>query len=572
MHTMDQEIRSFIDDAYERAMKDSDLITEQDLVRMLSLDPESEECGYLGKKAREIARVKVNNRAMVSTAFGIDYQSCAASCKYCSFGKEWGLVQGEYYVPAEDIVRLIRSQMGRGFRRFTLRTTEYYDIDRLCDMARTIRGQVPGKFWLSANTGELSPEQCRKMHEAGFNAAYHTLHLREGTDTNFKPEVRLRTMKAIRDSGLVLNTGIDPIGVEHTAEEIAERIITIRKLKPRSMCSMKRINPKGTPVGDVPEVSDRRVAQIAAVIRFATDGGVSAVPMTRIAMEWGATGTSIGTGANPRDSSQDIHTFGVWRSDQDALRYMFRDAGYEIDIPEKAECPICRGPLRPMQKEFGKCSFCGTETDLVSSCDDGHRICASCTEPIIRSEIKRVCMSSQSKDPYDILMDILDVPIVFGRMVKFHIAIPAALVTAYCNVKGDRGRLSAMLDEAMWRGDHVPPKACGHWGTCGAAVSCGVFYSVVTGTSPLSEESFGRLHVLTGRCLIEIGENGGPRCCNRSTLSSLRHTVQFVKDELGVEMEWHDRVCDKQSWNKQCMGVKCPFNPKHHTDRRAGTR
>ncbi len=86
---MDEEIRRFIDESYEKAMKDTDLLTEDDLVRMLSLDPESEECAYLGSRAREIARVKVKNRAQVSTAFGIDYQPCAASCRYCSFGKEW---------------------------------------------------------------------------------------------------------------------------------------------------------------------------------------------------------------------------------------------------------------------------------------------------------------------------------------------------------------------------------------------------------------------------------------------------------------------------------------------------
>ena len=562
---MDPDIRTFIDDAYERAMKDIELITEKDLVRMLSLDPESEECEYLGRKARDIARVKVKNKAHVGTAFGIDYQPCAGNCRYCSFGKEWGLIQGEYYVPVEDIIPIIRTQLGRGYRSFTLRTTEFYDIDRLCDMARTIREQVPGKYCISANTGELNPEQCQKMYQAGFNSAYHAIHLSEGKDTNFRPDVRGTTMEVIMNSSLNLTTGIDPIGIEHTDEEIAERIVTLRKMRPKSMCSMKRINPKGTPVEGIPEVSDRRIAQVAAAIRFATDGGVSAVPMTRIAMDWGANSSSIGTGSNPRDSTHDIHTFGKWRSDQDALRYMFRDAGYDIDIPEKAECPICRSALRPIQKEFGKCSFCGKETDLVSGCDDGHKLCASCTEPVIRTEIKRVCMASDSKDPYAILMDILDVPIVFNRLVKFHVAIPAALVTAYCNAKGDRSDLSSLLDEAMWRGDHVPPKACGHWGTCGAAVSCGVFFSTVTGTSPLSEESFGRLHVLTGGCLTEIGENGGPRCCNRSTLSSLRRTVSFVKDELGVEMEWHDRVCDKQSWNKQCKGVKCPYNPSHRS-------
>ena len=68
---MDEDTRRFIDDAFDRAMKDTELLTEKDLIRMLSLDPESEECGYLGSKAREIARVKAKNKAQVGTAFGL---------------------------------------------------------------------------------------------------------------------------------------------------------------------------------------------------------------------------------------------------------------------------------------------------------------------------------------------------------------------------------------------------------------------------------------------------------------------------------------------------------------------
>ncbi len=559
---MDEVIRAFIDDAYSRAMRDANSVTREDILRMLSLDPESEECAYLGSRAREIARVKARNRANVSTAFGIDYQPCAASCRYCSFGKEWGLIEGEYYVPAEDVIACIRERMGHGYRRFTLRTTEYYDIDRLCDMARAIRSSVPGEYWLSVNTGELSPEQCRKLHDAGVDSAYHTLHLREGTDTNFAPETRIATMRAIKGSGLRLNVGIDPIGIEHTDEEIADRIAFLRDFEPQGMCAMKRVNPKGTPVGDLPEVSDLRVAQVAAVIRFATEGSVSAVPMTRTAMDWGANSSSVGTGANPRDDSHDVHGFGVWRSDQDALRYMFRDAGYDISIPDGPECPDCGSELSSIQKTFGRCHFCGRDTDLVSECSDGHRLCARCTEPVIREGIKRTCMASGSRDPYDILQELLKAPLLFGRLVKYHIAIPSALVTAYVN-SGGEGDLSSLIDEVIRRGEYVPPKSCGHWGACGAAVSCGVFFSTVTGMSPFSERLYGRLHTLTGSCLTAIGTVDGPRCCNRNTLSSLRIAVDFTREELGVPMEWHDRVCDKQSWNRQCIGKKCPYNPGH---------
>ncbi len=112
----------------------------------------------------------------------------------------------------------------------------------------------------------------------------------------------------------------------------------------------------------------------------------------------------------------------------------------------------------------------------------------------------------------------------------------------------------------MRRGALIPPKACGHAGDCGAAVACGIFYSTVTDTHPLTQgQQWGDVAVLTGTCLVDLGKIGGPRCCNRGTLVSMKNTVQQVREKLGVEMEWYDRKCIHKDWNKQCKGKDCPF-------------
>jgi len=329
---MDASLKSFIDDAFERSKADHRSITKEDVQRMLAIDPHSEECEYLGSKARELARIRSKNKGNLTVAFGVDYRPCKASCSYCSFGERWGLMDGfDMEMSVEDIIDMIREQMSKGYRRFTLRTTEYYSVERLCALGREIRAKIPGKYNLSVNTGELDAEDLKNLHESGFNGAYHTLHLREGIDTPFKPMLRLRTMNNIKESEMNLSCGIDPIGSEHTDEEIAETLMILRDYNPVSICSMKRINPKGTPVESIPEVDDLRVSQIAAVIRFASGGNVSAVPPTRKSMEWGANGTSIGTGSNPRDSVHDPSKIGDWRYDLDEVRQMFIDCGYEVN-------------------------------------------------------------------------------------------------------------------------------------------------------------------------------------------------------------------------------------------------
>ena len=330
---MDRETKSFIDLMFEKSKEDPFTVSRDDIVRMLSMDPSSEEFGYLGSKARELARIR-GNVGSVGIAFGLDYRPCKGNCVYCSFGEKWGLMNDDYEIPVDDLISMISERFSKGFRRFTIRTTEYYSIDRLCEIAKEIRSRVPGKYGLSVNTGELTAEDCEKLYQAGYNGAYHTLHLREGKDTVFPPETRLRTMRAIKESKLNLSVGVDPIGIEHTNEEIADLIIALREFEPVSICSMKRINPKGTPIGDLEEVSDLRIAQVAAVLRFATGSrNVSAVPPNRIAMRWGAGGTSIGTGANPRDSVHDHSTVGKWRFDQFAVANQQILEGYDPISP-----------------------------------------------------------------------------------------------------------------------------------------------------------------------------------------------------------------------------------------------
>ncbi len=330
---MEQQTVIRIDGIFERSKTDPFSITRDEIVWMLSLDPDSEEFGYLGQKARELARIRGNMGSM-GIAIGLDYRPCKGNCRYCSLAEKWGLMKDDYDIPVDEVIEIIRDCYLQGFRKFTMRTTEYYSVDRLCEIGRKVRSEVDGDFHLSMNTGELRPEDCKKLCQAGYNGAYHTLHLREGIDTSFPPETRLRTMRAIKDSGLKLSAGVDPLGIEHTDEEIADLIIALREFEPVSLCSMKRINPKGTPVGDLEEVSDKRVAQVAAVLRISTKArNISAVPPNRLAMKWGAGGTSIGTGANPRDSKHDHTTVGKWRFDRGSVVEMLRAEGYDLASP-----------------------------------------------------------------------------------------------------------------------------------------------------------------------------------------------------------------------------------------------
>ena len=59
---------------------------------------------------------------------------------------------------------------------------------------------------------------------------YHALRLREGIDSGLNPERRKESIRNFQEAGLRVGTCVEPVGPEHTNEEIAE---AIRKRKPK---------------------------------------------------------------------------------------------------------------------------------------------------------------------------------------------------------------------------------------------------------------------------------------------------------------------------------------------------
>ena len=323
---MDPTLKILIDDA-KRTNLEGKFVPSETLIRFLEIDPDSEECEYLGLAAREISDHVHKNLARVGSSIGIDLAPCTMNCEFCSLGEKWGLVDDVYVIPDEDIIKMIKDIMSRGYSQFTIRTTEFYSLDALCELAKKIRREVPGAYGLAANTGELTVEDACKLANSGFTGAYHTIRLGEGRDTPFDPEVRIRTMRAIAESPLMLNCGLDPIGIEHTNEEIVERLELFRSMNTAAVCTMRRVNVKGTPFEGVPEVSDIRMSQISAIVRMASGGkwSVAIHPPIQKAMDWGANTTAVETGAIPRKNK---HGFDTWSFDHETIKNMFLKAGF----------------------------------------------------------------------------------------------------------------------------------------------------------------------------------------------------------------------------------------------------
>ncbi len=242
---------------------------------------------------------------------------------------------------------------------------------------------------------------------------------------------------------------------------------------------------------------------------------------------------------------------------------MDRDQAVEKRIRGENSCLVCGKPLKyytePKEME---CQFCHQNFQSYASCTDGHFVCDECHSQKGIEAINDFCMKTDSKDPIQIVQSIMEDPYIYMHGPEHHTMVGAALITAYYNAGGELD-LAKSLSEMRERGNKYPGGSCGFWGCCGAAVSAGMFMSIVTETTPLSTKTWGMSNEITSRVLGKIASYGGPRCCKRNSFTAILVAVEYVRDNMGVFMELPEQtVCSHFSENHECLGKRCPYFPK----------
>ena len=227
----------------------------------------------------------------------------------------------------------------------------------------------------------------------------------------------------------------------------------------------------------------------------------------------------------------------------------------------KEECLICKAPLVYLTlEEEMECAICHKKAKSKTRCVEGHYVCDTCHMQGL-DVILHVCLHTTSKNPIEIINEMMQMPFCHMHGPEHHVMVGAALLTAYKNAGGNID-LHVTLEKMMQRGKQVPGGICGFWGACGAGVSSGIFISIISESTPLSEKPFGLCNQMTAKSLAKIGEIGGPRCCKRDSYLSILEAIAFVKETFHIEMEKSDVVCTYSKNNNQCIGKRCPLDRK----------
>jgi hypothetical protein len=206
------------------------------------------------------------------------------------------------------------------------------------------------------------------------------------------------------------------------------------------------------------------------------------------------------------------------------------------------------------------CAGCGATAESRARCAAGHFFCDGCHAGDAGDAVERICASAEEVDPVAIALQAMRHPAVKMHGPEHHFLVPAALLAAWSNARGEGGQRPGRVAEARRRARPLAGGMCGTQGACGAAVGTGIFASIALGATPLSADEWRRAQLVTSRTLRVVAESGGPRCCKRDGWLAILEGARFAREELGVALPVQGPSCDFSDLNRQCIGDACPFH------------
>ncbi len=232
-------------------------------------------------------------------------------------------------------------------------------------------------------------------------------------------------------------------------------------------------------------------------------------------------------------------------------------------MPERTGCLICGKDIEYLvTPELLRCEYCGKEYEAESRCRGGHYVCDACHRLSAEDLIERFCRNTKLTDPLEMAQILMRNPAIAMHGPEHHFLVSAVLLISYADLTGKAIERERWLRIARQRASMIKGGFCGIMGDCGAAVGTGIFVSIITSATPLSVEAWQQANLMTAESLKRIALAGGPRCCKRNSFLAILTATDFVKEHFGVAIPIRiPSVCEWSPINKECRGVKCPFNP-----------
>lgn len=291
-----------ITDIFSRADA-GEALTKEEAVTLLKIDNQSNEFYELLAKANELSRKEYGKKGYVFVQIGLNSAPCSGNCGFCSMACDHFMVEEETEKDLESVLKEVKDVVSEGTDALFLMTTADYETERFLKIAKQVKELLPDDMMFIANIGDFDSGIAKKLKETGFTGVYHIVRMNEGIDTALAPEQRIATLDAIREAGLDLIYCVEPIGPEHTYEQIADEMLRAREYHVDIMACMKRVGVEGTPLFEKGEITDLELTKIVAVTRLVTrpKKSMNVHEPKQMALLAGVNQLYAEIGINPRD-------------------------------------------------------------------------------------------------------------------------------------------------------------------------------------------------------------------------------------------------------------------------------
>jgi biotin synthase len=287
---------------------DGDFLTRKEIEYFLGVDPHSREGGFIMTVANSITRTASKGKAEVHAQIGLNLSPCPNNCSFCAFAAKNGIFKDTKELSIEETVQSALSAEADGSNAIFLMTTHDYPFSKYIEISKEVKSKLKPDTVMIANIGDFGYKEGRQLKEAGYTGIYHAVRLGEGRDTKIAPETRLNTMRAAHDAGLLVGTCVEPIGPEHSVDEIAEKILIGREMNTCYSGAMRRINIPGSELERYGMISEYRLAFLVAVVRLAMGRNLIGNCTHEPSLLGATAGANLfwaEVGTNPRDTEVD---------------------------------------------------------------------------------------------------------------------------------------------------------------------------------------------------------------------------------------------------------------------------
>jgi biotin synthase len=242
---------------------------ESEVRTLLQAAPHSADAGYVLGAADEINRAASDGKAEVHAQIGLNLSPCPRNCAFCAFAARNEVFTERVELDAETVVDMGQRAERDGANALFLMGTGDYSFGKFIEISQELKKKIKADTVLIANIGDFGRKEAERLVETGYSGIYHAVRMGEGFVTSIPPETRLQTVRAAREAGLRIGTCVEPVGPEHTIDEIIEKILIGRDMNPCYSGAMRRISIHGSELEKHGMISEYRMAFLVAVVRLA---------------------------------------------------------------------------------------------------------------------------------------------------------------------------------------------------------------------------------------------------------------------------------------------------------------